>query len=180
MVTNSNDRCVAIEHLLNAMSANKKVIEILSRFIQSDCQEAKLTHNNTNQADSIAELQSAALSHTEKFFEVIQSNLLPNDPFMAGVCNNIVTILLGAKDYSGALSYFEKALDILNKFFSSNNSMLAMTFSNLAKALDGRGQFEEAIDYARQAVNTAYADFGSNDDVIKSYEDQLDRLQRKL
>lgn len=55
-----------------------------------------------------------------------------------------------------------------------------MTFSNLAKALDGRGQFEEAIDYARQAVNTAYADFGSNDDVIKSYEDQLDRLQRKL
>jgi len=95
---------------------------------------------------------------------------------MAGVCNNIGAMLLGAKDYSGALSYFEKALDILNKSFSSNNSMLAMTFSNLAKALDGLGQFTEAIDYARQAVNTAYADFGS----AESYKDQLDRLQRKL
>ena len=56
---------------------------------------------------------------------------------MAGACNNIGAMLLGAKDYSGALSYFEKALDILNKSFSNNNSMLAMTFSNLAKAFDG-------------------------------------------
>jgi tetratricopeptide (TPR) repeat protein len=84
------------------------------------------------------------------------------------------------KDYSSALSYFEKALDILEKSFSNNQSMLAMTYSNMAKTFDGLGEYNKAIDYARQAVTTAYADFGSNNDVIKSYEDQFDRLQRKL
>ncbi len=50
----------------------------------------------------------------------------------------------------------------------------------MAKTFDGLGEYNKAIDYARQAVTTAYADFGSNNDVIKSYEDQFDRLQRKL
>ena len=69
MLTNTNDRHVAIEHLTNVISINKQVLEILLRFSQSGCQEATLTHNNSNQADSIAKLQSAALSHMEIFLK---------------------------------------------------------------------------------------------------------------
>ncbi len=136
--------------------------------------ETTCNHNPTEVVASLEKHHLAAFLHMEKNFQVIQRNLPPNDPFMAGAYNNMGAMLLFAKDYSLALAYFEKALNVLSKS-SNNHSMLAMTYSNMVTAFAGLGDYNEAADYNRRAVTTTTSgNMGLNNVISKNYEDELD------
>ena len=96
---------------------------------------------------------STALKYYETTLTLMENSLLPNDPLLVTIYNNLGTAHRLSDDFPPAIAYYEKAMDIVQKFLPNDRAKLATTYQNMGDMHQQLGQYSTALTYHEKALH---------------------------
>jgi tetratricopeptide (TPR) repeat protein len=163
-----------------ALSFCQKAFEIQQKSLRADHPVLATTYNNMGLVYQDMKDYSNALSFYQKAREIDEKSLPPYHPDAAFTCNNIAGVYRDMGDYSGALSLLQKTLETQQKSPCPNNRSLAIIHNSMATAYESLQQFDKAVEHGELAVDIASRIWRANYYELQLFQNNLDRMRKKL
>jgi Tfp pilus assembly protein PilF len=163
-----------------AIEYYEKALEIRQEILPPYHPSLAISYNNIGFVYKNMREYSTALSFYEKAREIQEKTLSPNHPDLATSYNNIGGVYDNNGECSKALSFYEKALQIRENILPPNHPDFAQSYNNIAGVYYSMREYSKALSYYEHALKTFQSSLPSNHPNIKTVEENIVIVKKKL
>jgi tetratricopeptide (TPR) repeat protein len=163
-----------------ALAFLEKTLEIRQKTLPPNHPSLATSCNNIGSVYKNMGEYWKALSFYDKTKEIFEKTLPPNHPLLASSYNNIGLVYNNMGEYSRALSFHEKSLEIQEKTLPPNHPDFAQSYNNIGGVYHNMGEHSKALSYFERALNIFKSSLPANHPNIKTVQESIELLKKKL